>query len=658
MRLRVAAFLLGLISTSVSLSGQVVDMARDHVSITELAGPWRFHAGDDAAWASAGFDDSGWPLLEAGKPWSMQGYRRYGGVGWYRVRILLPPDAGPMALFLPNVGESCEVFADGQRIGGIGGMPPHAKYVVENNVLFPIPASESAGGLPLVIAIRVWHWPGLAGLTTGGLLSVPRIGAAGVVANWRQLQIHHAFWRNAAAIFDVFIDALTALAGIGLFLLRRREREYLWWGLSQGFWAAFAALDVSASFLAIPWTSGYSAYVITNLLAAFLQIVFYALFLRQRWGRLFWSAAVLFVTGAAVQLWFVFDPSGSLGFGATAFTGMLAQVCVVGMLWVGARRGHPDAPLLLVPNCLMLACNIMRAGVSLPVLGATASAAWISGFLNSTITWPFTIGAFQLAGDFEMFAVLVILVRAYARSRRDEERLESELEAARAVQSVLIPSEIPRIPGFALETVYQPASQVGGDFFQVIALEDGGALIAIGDVSGKGMPAAMTVSLLVGTFRTLAHFSQDPSEILEAMNQRMMARSNGGFTTCLVLRADPDGRLTAANAGHLAPYLSGKELALENGFPLGLEAKATYADSGFELRLGEELTLLTDGVPEARNAEGALFGFDRTAAISTQPAETIAETVRRFGQEDDVTVVRLALSPAAVFDRPALASAG
>ena len=141
--------------------------------------------------------------------------------------------------------------------------------------------------------------------------------------------------------------------------------------------------------------------------------------------------------------------------------------------------------------------------------------------------------------------------------------MAAELAAGRAVQQVLIPEEIPTIPGFNIQSVYKPYGEVGGDFFQVLPVKSdlgaGGALVIIGDVSGKGMPAAMTVSLLVGTVRTLAHYTQSPGEILSAMNQRMLARSHGGFTTCLVLRADADGTLTIANAGHIAPYLAGKE---------------------------------------------------------------------------------------------------
>jgi hypothetical protein len=223
-------------------------------------------------------------------------------------------------------------------------------------------------------------------------------------------------------------------------------------------------------------------------------------------------------------------------------------------------------------------------------------------------------------------------------------RAETELEAARAVQQVLIPDEIPSLPGFKIESVYKPAGQVGGDFFQILPTAHGGVLIVIGDVSGKGMPAAMTVSLLVGTFRTLAHYTSNPGEILAAMNRRMLARSKDGFTTCLVLRADPDGALTMANAGHLPPYCNHEELAVDGGLPLGIHAESTYEEARFELRPGAQITLLTDGVVEARSNTGELFGFARTQNLSSRSAEQIAEAARAFGQEDDITVVTLAFA--------------
>jgi hypothetical protein len=245
---------------------------------------------------------------------------------------------------------------------------------------------------------------------------------------------------------------------------------------------------------------------------------------------------------------------------------------------------------------------------------------------------------------------LAVYFRDLLQDRKEKQRLASELEAARTVQQVLIPCEIPNVPGLRIESVYKPAGEVGGDFFQIIPTAAGGVLAIIGDVSGKGMPAAMTVSLLVGTVRTLAHYTQSPGEILAAMNQRMLARSHGGFTTCLVMRADPSGTLKAANAGHLAPYCNGEELTLEGGVPLGLDADASYPESTFTLAANAQLTLLTDGVVEARAQDGELYGFERTSAVSTQSAGQIARAAQAFGQEDDITVLTLTLLPVEVAD--------
>jgi serine phosphatase RsbU (regulator of sigma subunit) len=282
------------------------------------------------------------------------------------------------------------------------------------------------------------------------------------------------------------------------------------------------------------------------------------------------------------------------------------------------------------------------------VLGGLAGSghAWVYGnfhwfFEVSRRPFPFSIN--DLADMFMLIAVVAVLPLRFARSRRDEERLAGELESARAVQQVLVPNEIPLVPGFAIQCIYRPAGQVGGDFFQVIPLTSGGALIAVGDVSGKGMPAAMTVSLLVGTFRTLAHYTQRPSEILGSMNRRMLSRSHGGFTTCVVLRVEAKGLVSVANAGHLAPYLAGEEIALVNGLPLGISADTAYPEVCVRLRVGAQLTLYTDGVIEARTRSGELLGFDRAAALSVQPAEVIAQTAQSFGQDDDITVLTITL---------------
>lgn len=133
---------------------------------------------------------------------------------------------------------------------------------------------------------------------------------------------------------------------------------------------------------------------------------------------------------------------------------------------------------------------------------------------------------------------------------------------------------------------------------------------------------------------------------VSAMNQCMLARSRGGFTTCLTLRADIDGTLTVANAGQVAPYVNGKESALENGFPLGLSPESAYVESTCRVDPGAQITLLTDGIVEARNDSAELFGFDRTAVLSTQSAGAIARAAQAFGQKDDISVLTLRLESA------------
>jgi hypothetical protein len=347
---------------------------------------------------------------------------------------------------------------------------------------------------------------------------------------------------------------------------------------------------------------------------------------RRRWTLLFWPI-YLFV---CIAVWF---PNFSF---TVAWPSLISQVLVAILIVQGLRRRNSTDRMIAVA---FSGYWLVRLTVFGPFMHLTTETyyASIRGW-----QWPYPTSALTLAG----FATLVIFIRDLVRDRREKQRMAAELAAGRAVQHVLIPEDVPAIPGFIVQSVYKPFGEVGGDFFQVLPVrsdeDSGGVLVIIGDVSGKGMPAAMTVSLLVGTVRTLAHYTQSPGEILAAMNQRMLARSHGGFTTCLVIRVDPDGTLTVANAGHIAPYLEGKELPLENGLPLGITADTIYAESTFQLPRKQQLTLLTDGVVEARDKAGALFGFDRSASLSTQSAEAIAAAAQAFGQEDDITVVTLA----------------
>ncbi len=650
MRLRAFVLSAGLFVMACSAASfayaQTVDFDKDRVPMTVLHGPWRFHAGDDASWANPAFDDSGWSLLNADKGWSEQGYAGYGGVAWYRLAIALPAHHGPLALYIPNVDVSCQVFANGRLIGQVGGLPPQPHLVSQSRILFAIPNDVAATGR-LLLAIRIWEPANYATALPGGLYPAPRIGDAHDLARFRTLAGYELGWENSSQMVELFANFIGGLASLILFALRRKEREYLWFGIYLLNWSLYNVHQLYSAFRPVPYDASQ---VLTYLLLglgyyAFVQFLAALCGQTRSWLRV--AAEFLGIAGAFLLMVSVFQPQGHWGLGFYwVFTGYNA--CLFAIVYRSWRAGSGDAAILMFPVSWSLPNPVLHALGSLPAFGHQA---WMQAYLHfyrSGIQWPFPYWVANLSGDLVNLVVLIVLIRRFARSRRDEERLESELEAARTVQKVLIPDEVPTIPGFRVQAVYKPASEVGGDFFQIIATKSGGALIAIGDVSGKGMPAAMTVSLLVGTFRTLAHYTQSPAEILRAMNQRMLTRSDGGFTTCLVLRADCDGNVTAANAGQLAPYLGGREVSVEYGLPLGLAADSRYVESRFHLKPGEPLTLLTDGVPEARNAEGRLFGFESTAAISTEPAEAIAEKAREFGQKDDVTVVKLTLEPARI----------
>jgi serine phosphatase RsbU (regulator of sigma subunit) len=241
------------------------------------------------------------------------------------------------------------------------------------------------------------------------------------------------------------------------------------------------------------------------------------------------------------------------------------------------------------------------------------------------------------------------VVRRQLLEGRRQAHLEQEIRSAQEVQHVLIPEEIPSTPGLSVASVYKPAAEVGGDFFQVIPPEpdspESGTLIIVGDVSGKGLKAAMTVSLIVGTLRTLADATRSPAAILVGLNRRLLGRTQGGFATCIVLRIDADGTATIANAGHLAPFRDGLEWEVAASLPLGLTPDAEYDEVRTHLREAETLTLITDGVLEARNRKGELYGFERVAELMREKptASQIAEAACSFGQDDDITVISIAL---------------
>jgi serine phosphatase RsbU (regulator of sigma subunit) len=203
---------------------------------------------------------------------------------------------------------------------------------------------------------------------------------------------------------------------------------------------------------------------------------------------------------------------------------------------------------------------------------------------------------------------------------------------------------LPPISGFTLESVYYPASEVGGDFFQIIPLKSGRTLVVIGDVSGKGLGAAMVVSMMVGTLRSISGSSEEPAEILFELNRRLFESTYEGFATCLVLRLEDGGSVSIANAGHLSPYVNGIEIPFAGSTPLGIIEDAAYEQMSLQMSAADVAVLLTDGIAEAQNERRELLGFSGVESLLREgsSAKALADAARKHGQTDDLTVISIA----------------
>jgi hypothetical protein len=311
------------------------------------------------------------------------------------------------------------------------------------------------------------------------------------------------------------------------------------------------------------------------------------------------------------------------------------------------KRKLDHSRWLVAASCSLVLMVIMLFGV-LTVASVVAHKDLIGIAWTPLFTlWGNPVAPLYLATPICLLTIVYAVYCYTAGNRRRQIALEEEFRSAREIQSVLIPETLPSIPGIALTSAYKPVREVGGDFFQVLPLQSGSTLIVLGDVSGKGLKAAMGVSLIVGTLRAIVVDVASPAELLAALSRSVHGQLQGGFATCIVLRVDADGACALANAGHPAPFLNERELATPGALPVGITRDVAYEETRLTLNPGDYLAIYTDGLLEARNRAGDLYGFDRLQVLLSArlSATQAAEAAVAFGQEDDVTVLTLTRLP-------------
>jgi Stage II sporulation protein E (SpoIIE) len=630
--------------------------------VAPLDGLWQFHLGDDPAWAAPGIDDAtghdGWEQLTAAAPWGTQGHASYTGYAWYRRQLNVTPAPGAspdVTLLIPAIDDVYELFWNGGPVGQLGGFPPRV------DLQFGIAAQTYSLGPARsgVLAVRVFKLPSMSvdDGTAGGFEGLPLVGSPKAIVT-QEKALNFDWLRGRQFVFG--LTSLYGLASILSFFawLRDRKQRLLFWMAAYTF---MPVLELVLGGLRLPVSGIWLTWFIqTGISLREISQWFLLIYLLQL------NAHTKLMRAVRIAAWIgvlVASLDGALAF-AYHFNMPAVPIQIADAVLTAVIL-----PLELVPVLLVIYAILQRQQLDsarwVVAIFALLSGTWYSfgNIVGQGIRFThWTLGPrmqqplFTLLGN--SFSVQILLrtllflsivyavIRYSAANQRRQTNLEREFQNARELQQILVPETLPAISGFTLTSAYRPAQEVGGDFFQIIPLEgaqQGSTLIALGDVSGKGLQAAMTVSLIVGAVRTLAKFSPQPAQMLAEINQRLHGRLRGGFATCITVLLNPDGSCVVSSAGHPAPFLNQREVELPGALPLGLDLAASYQQVDIQLHEGDHFSLYTDGLLEARNASGELYGFERLEVLfGTRPsASQASQEAVAFGQEDDVTVLTL-----------------
>lgn len=643
-------------------------------SVVALTGPWKFHIGDDPQWADPNFDDSSWETTDLRAKegsmdpnsgangyvpgWTAKGHPGYSGFAWYRIRVRVlgaegMGTAGALALLAPSiVDDSYQIFANGRFIGSFGDFSSSVPTIYTTRpLMFALPASAAQNGVntTLVLAFRFYMAPRtLLQVDSGGMHGPPSLGLASAVT-----AAYHVAWEAelksfssipaSAPLFLVF-----ALLILMLYAFDRTEKILLW-PLAACLASSLALALLFFSSISLAITALQYSLLISVLAPAmlgcwlFTWLSYFGLS-EKKWLRgiilvlILWDVAIelLFETltlkGPRIPH-FVFSAQTA----SVAASGIVQVVLITLIVIFGIRKARR------VDWMLLLSLIFYASPFLTPVLHS----------LHIRTTW-FPFGIIVQLGLLTLIASLIclwfVLLRRFRGSQRRQQAMEEDVRQAQEVQQVLIPEQLPQVPGLTIESEYRPAREVGGDFFQIVPHpSDGSVLIVVGDVTGKGLQAGMLVALIVGTIRTAVEKSFEPLDVIQTLNRRLCGRGHS-HATCLALRIAADSSVTLANAGHMPVYLNGKELAMEGTLPLGMIPNAEFSVTRLKIEPGDRLMLLSDGVAEAQDERGQLFGFDRIHFMLARPitAAEVATTAQAFGQQDDISVVSISFAPAAV----------
>lgn len=629
----VAALVVLLFALPGALAAQTI------VTIAPQQCVWR--TGDNLAWAAPNLDETGWQPYTAWKLNPSQSRI------WVRchsdLSSLSQVDQPALQITLYA---AYQLFADGRLIGAAGNLES-GRFTMNAVCNWRLPFGTEQ---PATIALRITRRID-SSVPVGALQPLQILaGDEPLLRDRRDAQAFNQIRTRFLPSVCFSIIGILGLMLLGLWWNDHSRKEILLLSLAcLSLAPIYLDYFSAAALLAFSATAYFAVWSVFAAISNVARTLFFFALAGRRVPLLFWILVGLATLAYSVTLAIPLLPAPQSLWLDALRSGQIARVAalvaifecsapfVAFLPWKGLTfRMKPLAVLCMIWGATMVAFFALRfTGTQIP------------GIPDLQARWAIPMaGVEAIATLCVVVALLALLSREQQQTTRERAVLAGEMQAASEIQRMLAPAAIDTAPGLGIEVAFHPMREVGGDFYLCRVLADGRQRVLLGDVSGKGAAAAMAATLLLGA--AAARDSDSPASLLHHLNRALCENHLGGFATCLCADIAPDGVATLANAGQLPPYRGGREIDLDSALPLGITAETLYTETTLSLCPGDLLTFLSDGVVEARNKSGELFGFDRTAALSTDSAQNIAGAAQRFGQEDDITVLTLTLIPVEV----------
>ncbi len=584
-----------------------------------------YRLGDNPAWAAANVDPSGW------KPYTEFSETGDAYAVWVRCRATFDTHGiqQPVLAVGTDGFDRADIFVDGQRA---------SRFEDDNEPVWNYPNFSESDHPTHTIAVRAFQRMLMPGMTPGRPAYVYTADGASI----RQLieaNRGDSLKKFVPTFSSYLVIGVAGLFLLGLFLFDRSQRAAFWLGL-YCCCVFLPRLNVMLSSL----SPGNHSIL--------RSCVLFGLSMFESWALVRANFALAQRRVPAIY-WVVFAASVFIFLGSVLPVFLPAPWALPLSLFVQVTCFKPiwciwgfacTAPFVAFWPWTGLSRRMRVVAALCAVWAGIEGWFQLQQVIFDRNTWSNRVQDWMSLA----IAALVIALFGYIfhqqRITADERaEMRGELTAARQVQHLLIPDKMLVAPGVTVSSAFLPAHEVGGDFYLCRALANGSQRVLLGDVSGKGVAAALTSALLLGAADRCDDLR--PAAVLNELNAALRNSGIEGFTTCLCADLSPSGVLLISNAGQLPPYRNGQEIEVPAGLPLGVEAAAEYTESSLQLAPGDKLTFLSDGVVEARNAVGELFGFERTRVLSSRAAQQIADAAVQFGQQDDITVLTLSLAP-------------